>query len=129
MKQQNNNIIVASLSLITPRACARGKAVGFVCLLSVVVTKIARSPHLGIWATRKYDESVEIGDKLVSLCFELIGKAYECHKYCVFVGHAYRLQAVCDLLMRTSPKNYVGKDRQHNRVLEQVAMQINAGYT
>ena len=35
--------------LITPHACARGKAIGFVCHLSVVVsTKIARSEDSGI---------------------------------------------------------------------------------
>ena len=52
--------------LITPHACARGKAIGFVChlLLSVIVgTKIARSRDLGIQATRKHNESVEFGKK------------------------------------------------------------------
>ena len=34
-----------------------------------------------------------------------------------FIGHAYRLQAMCSLLMRTSPTQYVGKDRQHTRKL------------
>ena len=33
-------------------------ALGSVCLSSL--SKIARLPHLGIWETRKYDESVEI---------------------------------------------------------------------
>ena len=33
----------------------------------------------------------------------------------VFIGHAYQLQAMCYLLMRTSPNKYVGKDRQHTR--------------
>ena len=72
--------LVLMRSAITPRACARGKAIGFVSQ-SVVVTKITRSPHLGTWATRKYDETVEIGDKLASICFESIGKPHECHKY------------------------------------------------
>ena len=71
--------------------------------------------------TRKYDEPVEIGDKLTLLCFESIGKAHKCHKYSVFIGHAYRLQAMCYLLMCTSPKHYVGKDRQHTRILELAA--------
>ena len=53
----------------------------------------------------------------------------ECHKYSVFVGHPYRLQAMCDLLMRISPKHYVSKDRQYDRILEQAAIQVNAGYT
>ena len=100
-----------------------------VCVFSiaVVVMKIARSPHLGIWATCKYDKSVEIGDKLASLCLQSIGKAHECHKYGVFVGHAYRLQAMCYLLMRTSPKHYVGKDCQHTRILELAAPAACAG--
>ena len=37
--------------IITPCACAKGKAIGFVCLLSVIVvvtTKIARSGDIGI---------------------------------------------------------------------------------
>ena len=78
--------------------CARGKAIGFVChcLLSVVVT-----PDVGIWATRKYNEPVEICEKLALISFELFGKVHECHKYCVFIGHAYRLQVMCFLLMCT----------------------------
>ena len=94
--------ICVSCHLVTPCAYARGKAIGFVCLLSIIVTKIARSPHLGILATGKYDESVEIGEKLASLCFKSIDKAHECHKYGVFNGRTYRLQAMCSLLMRTS---------------------------
>ena len=54
--------------IFTPRVCARGKAIGFVCccLLSLVVsTKIATSWDLGIWATRKHNESIEISEKLL----------------------------------------------------------------
>ena len=45
--------ILAATYLVTPCACAGGKAIGFVCHLSVVVivvitTKIARSGDLGI---------------------------------------------------------------------------------
>ena len=45
----------------------------------------------------------------------------------VFVGHAYRLQAMCDLLMRTSPKHYDygGKDRQHTREQLCRSMQVH----
>ena len=50
--------------------------------------------------TRKYDDPVEIGEKLASLCFESISKV---HKYGVFIGYAYQLQAMCYLLLRTSP--------------------------
>ena len=72
-------------------------------LLSVVVTKITRSPDLGIWAAHKYNETVKICKKLASLCFESFGKVHECHKYCVFIGHTYRLQAMTlrFLLMHT----------------------------
>ena len=97
--------------IITTRACARGKAIGFVCLSSVcrlsvviVVTKIARSGHLDIWETCRYNETVEMGKKLALLCFELLGKAHECHKYCVFIDHTYWLlcwPCMCFLLMRT----------------------------
>ena len=67
---------------ITPRACARGKAIGFVCLLSVIVitTKIARSGGIGIWATRKQNKSVEFSKKLASICFESFGTAHKCRK-------------------------------------------------
>ena len=54
--------------------------------LSVVVMKMARSPHVGIWATRKDDESVEVGEKLASLCFESINKVHEYHKYNVLMA-------------------------------------------
>ena len=47
----------------------------------VVTTKIAKSWHLGISATRKYNESVEIGEKLASEYIESSGTAYKLHKY------------------------------------------------
>ena len=34
--------------VITPRTCIRGKVVGFVCLLSCIGKKIAKSRDLGI---------------------------------------------------------------------------------
>ena len=40
--------------------------------------KIARSWDLGIWATRKNNEPVEIGKKLASVSFESFGTAHEC---------------------------------------------------
>ena len=64
---------------------SRGKAIGLrVCLsvcLSVVNTKIARSWDLGIWATRKHNELVEIVEKPASLRLESFGKAHERPKY------------------------------------------------
>ena len=57
------------MSVVTPRTCARGKAISLSHLSSVVVTKIIRSPHLGIWVTRKYKKSVEIGKKNLHLLY------------------------------------------------------------
>ena len=77
--------------------------------------------------TRKYDESVEIINKLALLCFESIGKAHECHRYGVFIGHTFQLQAMCYLLMCKVPKHYVGKDRQHTRILELARCAVHTG--
>ena len=72
-------IIIRPHQIITPRACARGKAIGF-CLSSVVGTKIVTSRDLGISVTRKHYESVEIGEKLASVCFYSFAMAHERHK-------------------------------------------------
>ena len=70
-------IIPACLAIITPRARARGKAIGFVCrLLSVVVTKIARSRVLAICAYCNYHGLVDVGEKLVSMFVELLNMAH-----------------------------------------------------
>ena len=60
--------------LITPRACARGKACPSVVV--VVGTKIAKSRVLGVCACCKHSQSVDIGEKLVCMCFEFLKKAY-----------------------------------------------------
>ena len=52
--------IMYNYMVITPRACARGKAIAIVCRRVVVVT---RSRDLGIRATHKYNESIEFGKK------------------------------------------------------------------
>jgi hypothetical protein len=59
-------VALSDYSILLPlvRACAAGgKAIG----LSVVSTKIARSRHLGISAICKYNESIELGEKLASV--------------------------------------------------------------
>ena len=68
--------------LITPHACARGKVIGSVIVIVVVVVNknITRSQHLGTLATRKHGKSVEYGEKLASLCFESSSTAYKRHK-------------------------------------------------
>ena len=67
-------------NIITPHTYTRGKAIGFVCRLSVVVvvvvTKIARSRVLGICVCCNYHEWVDISEKLVSVRFELLNMAH-----------------------------------------------------
>ena len=58
-------------SLITPRTCARGKA--SICLFVVVGMKITRSRVLACYM---HNESIHIGEKLVSTHFELLKMAY-----------------------------------------------------
>ena len=70
-------IIVVEL---LPRAHAQGVKQS-VCLSVVVVVivvgaKIARSRVLGVCASSKHNQSVDICEKLVYTCFELLKKAY-----------------------------------------------------
>ena len=71
------------LGIITPHACTRGKAIGLSVVVVVIVvvvvvvgTKLARSCVLGICTCCKYNQSVDIGEKLVCMHFELLKKAY-----------------------------------------------------
>ena len=82
-KQQYFNFAIQSkcayyvvIPVIIPHACARGKAIGFVCCLSsVVVMKITRSRVLGICVCCNYHKLVDISEKLVPVCFELLNMA------------------------------------------------------
>jgi hypothetical protein len=56
---------------------SRGKVIGW---LSSVDTKIAISRDLGTWATRKYNESIESGEELASVCFKSRDTMHERHK-------------------------------------------------
>ena len=58
------------IQLFLPRAHAQGgKVIGRVVIVVVVVsTKIAISRDVGVKATRKYNESIEFGKKLASVC-------------------------------------------------------------
>ena len=52
-------------SFIIPCACAKGKVIGSAVVVIVVnqkINKIARSRHLGTLATRKHNNSVELGE-------------------------------------------------------------------
>jgi hypothetical protein len=90
---------VIKVYIFTPcaRMCSRGKAIDLSVryLSSVVRTKIARSRHLGTSAIRKHNESVEIVDKLASLCFESLGKAHERRKYGVLLGTPINRAPMC----------------------------------
>ena len=112
------------LKIFTPCTCARGKAIGFVSLLSVVCSRhenrqIATSRHLSdSYVRRICPNQRQTGFTMLQIDWQgpqvsQIGV--------FFIGHAYRLQAICYLLMRTSPKHYVGKDCQHTRILELAA--------
>ena len=64
--------------IITPCACARGKVIGHVVVVVVVIVVVVIIVHtiswdLGTSATQKYNESVEVGEKLASGCLELSG--------------------------------------------------------
>ena len=67
--------------IITPRACARGKVIGRVVVVVVVVSrKIAISRGLGTCATGKHNESVAFDEKRASVCFESRDVVHERHK-------------------------------------------------
>ena len=92
---------------LIPRAYARGK-VSLSLSLSSSTKKIARSWDLGTSATRKYNKSVEVGEKLALERLESSGTVYKLHKYCILVGyrnHTHRPCPLCImqmfLLMRT----------------------------
>ena len=76
--------MVSSLKgeFITPRAYARGKVIGRVVVVIVVVmsTKIAIPRDVGIQTTHKHDESIEFGEKLASVCMKLMDTVHGHHK-------------------------------------------------
>ena len=55
-----------------------------VVVVVIVGTKIARSRDLGICACCKHNESVDICEKLVSVCFKLLNMAHKRYKSCIF---------------------------------------------
>ena len=61
--------------LITPRACTGVKQFGLSVSLSVVTTKIARSRNLGVWATCKHNQSVEISENWLDSAFNRLARA------------------------------------------------------
>ena len=55
-----------------------------VVIVVVVSTKITRSQDPGVYVCWKYNESVHICEKLVSVCFELLNMAHKHYKLCIF---------------------------------------------
>jgi hypothetical protein len=83
-------IIAKNRDIYPARACAaRGKTV------SSMDSKNARSRDLGVWATRKRNESVEMVVKLFLLCLESFGKAYERRKNCVLLATPINRTPTC----------------------------------
>ena len=60
-----------------------------------------KSPHLdwdlGTWVIHKYNKSVEVGDKLATICLESSGTAYKHQKQCILVGHRSHAHRPCPL--------------------------------
>ena len=69
-----------------------------VVVVVLVGTKIARSQDLGICACCKHYESVDIGEKLVFVYFELLNMAHQRYKSCIFGKHACGLPTAPTLI-------------------------------
>jgi hypothetical protein len=73
--------VCACAAGVKQSVCLSVRCLSSTChLSSVVCTKIARSRHLGISATRKYNESIGLGKKLASVCFKSRDMIHEHHK-------------------------------------------------
>ena len=89
--------------LITPRACARGKTIGFVC---------CRHKNRQIWTSRHLSDSQaqrirQNRRKTGFTVLRIVWHGARTSQIACFVGHAYRPhipQAMCFLLMRTTAK-------------------------
>ena len=69
------------VNLITPRACARGKVMGRVVVIVVVMsTKIAIPRDVDVQATRKHNELIEFGEKLASVPVKSMDTVHGRHK-------------------------------------------------
>ena len=88
-----------------------------------VVTKIARSRVLGICACCNYHRLVDIGEKLVSVCFKLLNMAWHGMAWLTSAtNRAFSVQLACGLPTAPTPHADVtqlrmldlntGKDRQ-----------------
>ena len=79
-----NIITVQMLVLVVSLPCAHAQGVKQLVCPSVVCTKIVRSQVIGICGCCKYNQSVDISEKLVCMRFELLKQACQCYKLCIF---------------------------------------------
>ena len=81
-------------NIITLHAWTRGKVIGFVCYLSVVVVtcsmKIATLRHPGIWETLKPSDVSEWAKRMTFLVFKTLGNVHESCKSYISIGHSYQ---------------------------------------
>ena len=79
----------------------------------VVTTKITRSRHLGIWATRKCNQSVGISEELAWMCFESFVTVYVSIVLLVIV--APPIDRAHWLALLHLHCKWPGRDRRHYR--------------
>ena len=105
---------VCAVVFITPRACARGKAIGL-SVVVIVATKIATSEYLGITMVSKCNHVIVSYEKLLSFSLKRLYILYKRYKSCVYFNHAYlctQLYSYCSLSIRpfsieSTPRNSV----------------------
>ena len=97
--------------------------------MSVVVVsiKIARPGDLGIWATRKYNISVDVVEKLASLCFESFGKAHERRKYFILLATPMDTTHYVLSAHAHNRSQYIGKGRHQAAGMELFDIDVAAG--
>ena len=89
----------------------RGKVISLSVCQSVVTAIITRSRNLGLRATRKRNQSVEIGERLALVCFESFGTVHGCHKKHLFLAHRGHAHRPCPLHCTAHAHNWPGRDR------------------
>ena len=77
--------------------------------------KITKSQNLGLRATRKRNQSVEIGKRLALVCFESFGTVHGCHKKHLFLAHCGHAHRLCPLHCTAHAHKWPGRDRQRYR--------------
>ena len=65
------------LTIFTPHVCARGKVIGFIVVVIVVVsTKITKSQKVGAGQSALCHQTIESHEKLSSVCFKSLRTAH-----------------------------------------------------